>query len=383
MDPDKALQTVVGPDVLTKANPSAEDLLQARADVQSNPHIKDLFRKAKEEGWDREGLVDQVATAMAKIWPYGDPTEAVQYLVDEYNQLEPGIYMTDRRTGKVIAILQEDDIYQPAMVPREGGGMATPLKRIKPELEAAIHLHLHDVDREKNILATLAGKTVVTDLVKDSGDYRLLVASRKGRKHIVASLGQQAPRTLLEAAGGSTGLFLRNFWFHTTEPDLPEWAQVLSGKANARSSLRIQDPTTLNLHHNRIGNLQASLTNGWARDIARQLSLESHKNGPVAEYDFSNGSVIPGTLIIAPPEMFRAIRGRNPLTTIMPVEGSKPVSVTGHLGNLVLPAALEARNFDAFDRWEVFTEVAFSLQYAAGHLHPFTILGVEPEVQVL
>lgn len=375
---NKDLQRV-SPEVLTRSAPQAEDLLQARADVQSNPHIKDLFKRSKEENWDREGTIDKVATAMAKIWPFGDPTEAVSYLVDEFNQLEPGIYLTDRKTGKVIAILQEDDIYQPAMVPREGGGMAKPLRRIKPELEAAIYLHLHDTDRESEILATLTSKVVQTDLVKDNGDFRLLVATRNGRKHVVASLSQQPPKDLLEAAGGATGIFLSKFELeHSDRQDL----ETLTGRAKAKSSLKIQDQTTLNTQFHQIGGIQASLTNSWIRDMARELSLHVHSKQEVRPFQLEGRPNL-GDFLIVPPELVRVVKKLSPKTCVLPVEGAKPISLQGSLGYLSVPEAFLARNFDAFDRWEVYADLEFTLKYDARLAFPFILLGVEPEVQVL
>lgn len=372
----------VNPEVLTKAEPQADDLLQARADVQANPHIRDLFKKAKDENWDRDGLIDQVATAMAKIWPFGDPTEAVSYLVDEFYQLEPGIYLTDSRTGKVVAILQEEDLYQPSMVPREGGGMAKPLRKIKPEIQAAIYLHLHESDREADILKALSGKTPQTDLVKEAGDYRLLAATRSGRKHIVTSLSKQEPKTLLEATGGSVGAFLRKFELVDHEKGPYEFER-LHGTVNSKTSMKVVDQTTMNLQHNQAGNLQASVTHGWVRGVAKALSLAAHARKYVDLEVSTMVESLPGDLIIVPPELVRAVRKLNPKTAILPIEGAKPISITGNLGFWKVPDTLLARNFDAFDRWEVFAELEYTVLYNPSSVYAFNLVGVDPEVQVL
>lgn len=135
----------VAPNILTKANPSSTWLLQARAEVT---HQNILLNKG----------VEATADTLDKLWEGQHPEEAqscAEYLVAEYEQLEEGVHLVDRQTGRVVLTLHDDDIYQPEMVERESGHKVLPLKRIRPDLEAYLYRTLHDAHREQLALNSL------------------------------------------------------------------------------------------------------------------------------------------------------------------------------------------------------------------------------------
>ena len=135
--PGNQLERRIDPPVLTKAQPAAIDLLQARRAINANPALPALFEQAFKEDRDTEWLVEQLAAGLVNeewLGSLNEAREAAQYLVDEYHQLGEGVHLVSSATGKVVTTLTEADVWQPAPVPREGGGMATPMPQLRPDL---------------------------------------------------------------------------------------------------------------------------------------------------------------------------------------------------------------------------------------------------------
>lgn len=370
----------IEPEVRTEATPSAEDLLQARADIQASPALKNLFL----EGLTPAELSRRLSVELAKRWPEGDPQEAAKFLADEYAQIGPeGVFLISTETGRIAAIIREDDIRQPAPVPREGSTeLAQPLPQIRPDLEAAIVTWFHDQGREQKVMEALAARGHQTPLLREMGDPRLLVASRKGRRHIVESLGRQDPQALLEAAGGTSGMFLRLFEF--SEPPPEKTLVRISGTLMSKTVMGVQDILTTNLHHNRPATIRAVLVQGWVREIARRLSLKALEvRGLQGTIDVLTAKSLPGTFWVASPDLVRGLRGVDPRISILPVEGAATLLIEGPLGYLKIPPAFETQNFEAFARWEAHATLSFDLWVDLSKVRAFLVEGVEVEAQVL
>lgn len=388
-DPPKFIEAVgplssqkLNPVIVSTASPSPVELLQARSNVQNDPGLQALFRQFKAEGWPKERLVDFVTTKLHSVWPEGDPSEASQFLVDEYDQLGEGIHLVSTETGRVAVVLSEDDIYDPPPVPREDGSMAQPLARIRPEIESAIVTWSHDQGREAQILKTLAERGHQTALLREMGDPRLLVATRRGRQHIVNSFGRLDPRTLLEAAGGTSAAFLRCFTLVEAAPEDASGV-YLTGKVEARSRMGVQDPTTINLHHNRPAVMAAALVQGWVREIAKVVSGAASSRLVAETLSLDRATRLPSGLWVAPPDFVRPFRRINPNITVLPVEGAAPITIEGKIGYLKVPPEFKAKNFEAFDRWEALTLLDFEMWLDLKAIKAYMVLGFEPQVQVL
>ncbi len=366
----------IEPVVISRANPDRLDLLQARANVQSNEQLRALFK----EGLPAPELASRLAEELAKIWPDGDPAEAARFLADEYEQIgAQGIQLINTETGRIAAIIREEDLYQPAMLPREGGREAQPLMRIRPDLESAIVTWFHDKGREERVLQALAERGHQTELLKEMGDPRLLVATRRGRKHIVEAISKVELKVLLEAAGGTSGEFLRFFQYG----DPPEGHQLthLSGTVTSKSSMGIVDATTTNLHHNRPATLQGALVQGWVREIAKVLALEAREIHGVI--DVTKDRSLPGRFWVASPDMVRPFRTMDGKVSILPVELETAVTVEAPLGYLKVPKAFEMFSRELFDRWETGTVLDFEAWVDLKKVRAYTVLGVDRTAQVL
>jgi hypothetical protein len=386
------LERQIEPVVVSEANPDPRDLLDVRAEVQSTPRIQEVFRKAFDEKWSAERLTDLLTTEIRILrQDDSDPTEAARFLADEFTQIGPaGVHLISTTTGRIAAIIREEDIYQPAPVPREGTSiMAQPLPRIRPDLETAIVTWFHDKGREERILETLAARGHQTALMREMGDPRLLVATKKGRRHIVNSLAKIDPKLLLESAGGRAGTFLRQFTILEGSEDPPDNFVLITGDVSAKSIMGVQDPLTTNLHHNRPAALRAALVGGWIRHLALILSQRVHRSvqGDRPVLDLLDRNLkVPGGFWVAPPDFVRPLVARSPKVEVFPVEGSEPFSfelLQQKMGYLRIPREFGALSQDFFDRWETSAHLHFDMWVDFSRIWAFELHGVDLFTQVL
>lgn len=377
----------VAPEVTTLARPSADYLLQARADVQASDEFKALFAEAREQRHTSEWLADNLAIRLSASWGaehFHDALEAARYLADEFEQLGEGIHLVSTTTGRVLACIDEDDVWYPAPVPRESGGMAQPLPRIRPDLEGFITQWHFETNRERRITALLGERGHQTALLREEGDPRLLTATRAGRKAIVAGLTENDPKELLSQAGGTTGAFLRHFDLMSEDPVDPGPLTALTqAQAISRSTMGIQDPTTHNLHYNRAANLRVLLPQGWVREIARHLSLEARRKfQPEALHlDMLREGVLDAEMWVASPETLREIRQRI-IQPVMPVEGAATMGLQGKVGALVI-GGFQTGSHEMFDRWEVAAPLEYRLWVDWTKVKALKITGVAPYTEVV
>lgn len=385
-----ASERQIEPVVVSEADPLPQDLLDVRAEVQFTPKLQSVFRQALDEKWSADRLADLLTTELMILRQDDtDPSVAARFLADEFTQIGPaGVQLISTSTGRIAAILREEDIYKPAPVPREGSStLAQPLDRIRPDLEAAVVMWFHDKGREENILQALAARGHQTELLKEIGDPRLLVATKKGRRHIVASLAKIEPKALLESAGGRAGTFLRQFTLidGTEEPPHDELV-LIKGEVSAKSIMGVQDPLTTNLNHNRPATLRAALVGGWVRHLARLLSMKVHSTGQVSHLDLSDPGVkIPDGFWVAPPDFVRPLTSRVPKVEVFPVESSEPIAIhisPQKMGIIRIPREFEALSQDFFDRWETSAHLHFEMWVDLSRIQAFTIHGIETFTQV-
>jgi len=358
--------------VSSTATPSAENLLQARADLNRDEDLRQILERFRSEKRSRDWLADVLAIRMAVLWgdsvPFSDVVEVCGYLADEAEQLGEGIYLASPETGKVQAVLSEEDLYQPEMVPREGGGLAQPLKRVRPDLEAAIICHYHEKDREEKILRALRKKLPSTELLVDGFDSRLRIATRAGRSAIVQSVTQMTPKALLEAAGGTTGAFLRYLEVVTDDKDPdPSWQDLGEHIAVARSRMGIQDPTTVNLQYNREAALRGIIPQQWVRGIASWLAEHVCKERapvvPIPVEDLTEEDLASIAFWLLPPDAYPVFERLQPRMQAMPLENIDPVGIFkgARLGRLVVDESFGASSHELFARWETEAHLKYRL----------------------
>lgn len=350
------------PQVISKANPEPPDLLEGRRRVQSDPTLKGIFLKAQESGSTADDLAKELAG-------YLEP-DVAQFLADEYAQLgATGIHLVSTETGRVVLTLTEKDIYQPAPVPRENSTtLATPLPRIRPELESAIVSWVHDKDREQDMLRKLSEKGYQTELLQTLGDPRLLIATTRGRKHITASLARQDPKALLGSVGGTAGAFLNLF---EVVEEAPAGDFTHLGATVASSSVMgVQDPLTTNLQHNRPSVMRGAMVQNWLRLIAAHIAVLRHKQGSITTLTIAEALRLKGALWAAPADAVLPLQPAK--IPVLPIDGPA-VLFQGPLGYLKVPPEFRLGSREIVDRWETRSELDFEVWLNLDNVAPYRI----------
>jgi hypothetical protein len=330
-------------------------------------------------------LADNLTVQLSGVWGIEHFEEAQQvsrYLADEFFQLGEGIQVVSQVTGKVEAILSEGDLYVPEPVFREDGTLAeTPLPRIRPELEANLITWTVERERETQILQALTARATQTDLQREEGDSRLLVATRSGRSSIVQSLTQERPKTLLKGAGGTSAAFLRHF--NIGEDALEPPFKV----ATFRSRMGIQDQKTLNFNYDRAAALRTLVPQGWVRNIAFQLSEEarSQKRAAVIQEEELEANDLEGfPFWVLPPEAIPVVRQFIPKAQVLPVVGSCCIGFPEDIvGEITVSKSFSSESHEIWDRWEVVGNLPYILKVDLCHLRTLIISGIGADAHLV
>ena len=355
--------------VKSQAAPPAELLLTLRALVAHEVGVKEFFLRFGAENKSVEWLRDMVAAPLYawvdNTWEFPQVVEACQYLADEYNQLpSEGFFMVNTETGKVDAVFSESDLIDPGFLPREDGRVGQALRKIRPDKEVALVSYRHDTSHTAHVLQELLRRHPQTQLQREEGDPRFRMASRSGRREIAKDLSEDDPRQLLARAGGTAGAFLAHFPLLDFVDSPPENCVRLKGTAACRSQIGVQDSLTLNIQYNRLGSLRASAAQGWIRSICATFSKWAHDTVgamPLDLEDIRASDLIKSQLWLASPDTLVAFKTISPKTLIAPIEGIRPVGLSGLVGWLEVNPKFSVESLERFQRWEVVASVEYTL----------------------
>lgn len=366
------------PKVSSLAQTNSSNLIAARNAVQRNPEIQRAFGQAAAEKWSGEELADRLALLLGGDIE-GEPDEVYQtalYLSDEYLQMGDSVLLISPETGKAIARVTENDIWQPPDVPREGGGMAKRQPRLDPKLEGFLVQWEFEKGREAAQVAALAARLNQTPMLKEGGDRRLLVASRRGRKHIVDELRDALPDLLPSGCNGASARFLDRLEF-VTDPS-PELDPVIQCVGYARASMPIADMRAVNLRHDHFTSLKAKVATSWAREVAHSLALAAHTKLSVEEWDFDSwpGSESyrkPGYgYWVAEPNTAHAL-----VSEVFPVPGAPTICLRTKAGAVVVdPDSFECDGRERADRWDVLATFKYTLYMDWDRVLAFNLTGI-------
>jgi len=359
-DQDKAL-TVLAPEVRTLARPASGPLLAARGVVQRSGVIQDTFARAKAEGWDAERLAEAIEGPLGGTLS-GTPEDVRQaalYLAAEYLQFGDTLLLVSRETGRAIARITDDDIWQPPMVPRESGGMAKPLPRLRPELEGFLYQYVHDHDREARLTADLVVRTRQTAFLAAEGDRRLFVSTKQGRRAIEHEI-QVRGETVLEGATGIIRDFLSHF-SGVSEGTAPGFASI----AMARTRMEISDLVAVNYRFDHATGQYTNLINEWVREIARGVGIEAHRQnsqGSVRYADLQLEHLLGAAFWVTDPSISAAFC-RIPGVSVLNVPGVRPFGFMGNpVGSLAHePGSLKIEGREMLGHWDIMGRFSYTL----------------------
>ncbi len=261
-------------EVKSKANPAAGILRQVRVVLQQ-PEVAELFKSTP-----MEALPGKLLTHLQKAFTeYGYHTEvlqdAVTYILDEFVQIGDSILLISPHTGRAIARLTEEDIYQPQAVPRDHGGMAVPAKRLRPELEGFLVHYSFERVREQDDLSLISLRVPpTTDLVRDLGDPRLLFTTLNGRREIRHQIAEILPNlldaTYLYPRRLSPATYLLSRFLPPSDQELLR-GPTFSIEVGSRYRTPLVDATARNLHFDVKRVVLDSTVTSWARELATNI----------------------------------------------------------------------------------------------------------------
>jgi hypothetical protein len=360
------------PNVTSLASPKSKQLLGARFEVQRNRALRSIFEKyAGQSGEEAStNLARELLEPLTELQEGSveDLQEVARYLADEYLQIGDKVLLIDRETGKAIATLTEEDIWQPPDVPRESGRMVKPLPRINPKVEALVISWKFEKKREEILLRDLSSRLAQTDEDKALGDRRLLATTRKGRSFIVDELRTALPSLIPTFVSGGLRRFIDLL---SLEGDTTGMTSYLSFQSFARVKLGLQDAKARNLLFNIAGSHRSTIAAQWARDIALTVSSLMHDLKPAVAQ--SSRDKLPSGIWVASPEESMVLRrGMHTGITTIPIEGVPVTRFNGVVGRLdVRNTSLASR--EIHDRWEIVAQLDYDLHLRADLATP-TIL---------
>jgi len=262
-------------------------------------------------------------------------------------------------TGRAIAQVTDEDLWLPPPVLREDGSLATPLPRLKPQLEGFIVQWVFDEAREQRALTALANKTPLSSVQ----DRRLLAVTRSGRKTITEELRALLPTLLPDRCQGLSRDFLAHFEFREAPP--PGLTPLPRCVVFAQSRLGIQDLKTFNLRHDRLTAMSARVAVQWVREIARQLSLFFQcLDEPVVCGELRAEHLQGADFLVASPDEAMVLRHTLPGLPVLPVARAKRIGLKDLVGTIVLPPeSFTCDSRERFDRWDVIAQCEFTVWF--------------------
>jgi hypothetical protein len=354
--------------VVTLGKPDPIPLLAARHVVVKSPELQRLFTRSREENWTSEKLAFEMEEPLQSrlSCDISQVVEVARYLADEYQQLGDKMLLIDRETGKAIARVTDDDLWQPPMVPRESGGLAKPLLRLKPEIEARLILWHHDAAREERLISEITPRLHQTEALRREGDRRLLVITRKGRSNLVVELRERVPDLLTKEAksGGSLGSFLRHFEIRDGDPPADPFVPLGPYTDVARVVKGVQDPKTLNFSYDVLGSLITGVVGQWGRQIAYHLAEGAAKRFDlVIQHYTTMGDTSDIQSWVANPNTTRVLSKRPRVLPTLTVESCpRTLGLKGAVGAIVVDSkAYACLGREIFDRWEVNASFSYTL----------------------
>ena len=350
---DSAL-TRLEPTVRTLARPDATPLLAARALVQRDADLQVAFVKAKAEGWDAQRLADEMQPTLEATLE-GTPEalrEAGLYLADEYLQGGDGIMLVSRDTGKVLARLSEEDIWQPEPIRREDGSLVKPLPRIRPDLEGFLVQWAFDRGREQKAVQALAPWAAGTVAAKQ--------VTREGRKSLTQHIEADAPMLLAQARGGARG-FLEGF--ELVEADVVAGTGLMAlprATAYARTRTPLADLGAFNHRFDVLASQKGVIANAWVGEMARMLAESCPEARRIDMAAFWDGEVAWPPFWVAPANAVDVFRRAG--VQALFIESTRALGMTKRVGVLQIhPGSYRVGSREVFDRWEVGASVDYTL----------------------
>lgn len=277
----------------------AKALLAGRQALANSPELAALFVKAQEDGWALDFLTASLAVRLSAYWGGVDfdlaktvATVLAKEYFDARGAKGGAVTLVDPSTGLAVHRYGPEDVWFPAPVPREGGGLAQPLPRLRPELEGAIVHQASEQARVNQTVNSITEGLVQTEGQRGTGDTRLAILTREGRE----TFGQEFRERLHERAllhpvlnaltqtDFIVPVAQPNNWQRTTVTRGTLFEQLAQGEPDLAVTVEtivrvgVQDLRSINLRYDFREHLVQVTLNAWVQRLCLALATRLRTN---------------------------------------------------------------------------------------------------------
>jgi hypothetical protein len=367
-------------EVVSSANPDSSLLRAIRHLVPTNESIRQVFIEAQEEsdaGGSRQVDRQRLLVVLSDAYPHEGLDQVAEYLADEFEQIGEGILLISPDTGKAVARVTSDSLYQASPVPRESGNMIERGLMIRPEVESFLAYWSFEREHEAGNHSQVIARLNQTDLQREEGDPRTLVLSRNGRRAI-AQMVQDSIGSAFVNPNGPAKYLLEYFPLGGDSFPLSSSCTPIKVVPWSRVRRRIQDQLSVNTKYDAFTSTLASVASSWSRSVLSTL-LEKAASRPLQLEPEDLDDLLDGRsggVWVCEPNLARALMGHG--CRVFPVNGPPNVAVqlTRESGYLEFDDSKVGTNHREFhDRWTVESAAEVTLHVYWDFINTFHVLG--------
>lgn len=367
-------------EVVSSANPDPSLLRSIRYLLQQNEEVRQVFVDAQTEseaGGSRQVDRQRLLGLLSEAYPHEGLDQVAEYLSDEFEQIGEGVLLISPETGKAVARVSTESLYEASPVPRESGNMVERGLRIRPDVEAYLAYWSFENTRERDLRREVIARLNQTELQREEGDPRTLVLSKAGRRTISQQVHDSIAATFQDPRGPAKAL-LEHFPIGKESSSLGDSCVSLKILPWSRVRRRVQDQLSVNPRFDALTATLASVTSSWARSILGALLGEAALR-PLQGAPGSLDDVVQdhfGGVWVCEPNLARALMGRG--CRVFPVNGPSNIAVQllREAGYLEFDASKIGTNHrELHDRWTVESVSEVTLHVYWGAINIFHVLG--------
>jgi hypothetical protein len=345
-------------EVVSSANPDPNLLRSIRLVLPQNDQVRQVFLDAQSERdfgepvrVDRQRLLG----LLHEVYPHDEIQDVVEYLSDEFEQIGDGILLVSSDTGKAIAKISEDSLYEAAPVLRETGNTVERGVMVRPDIEAFLSYWSFENDRERIVRSQALARLNQTELQREDGDRRTRILSRDGRRGIAQDVQDLVGEAFKKSDSGSRYFALLDYF--PVGGSLPEPTTPFKIILWSRVRRKIQDQLTVNPKYDPLTATLAAVTSSWKRSIVSTLLKEATSRElewPVAGLDEALEDHGSGGMWFCEPNLARALLDRGCRVFAAPGPPNLALHMYRQAGYLELDEEkIGTNNREVHDRWTI------------------------------
>jgi hypothetical protein len=367
-------------EVVSSANPDPNLLRSIRLILPQNEQVRQVFLDAQaERDLDAPVRIDRqrLFGLLHEVYPHAEIQDVAEYLADEFEQIGDGILLVSSDTGKAVAKVSEDSLYEAAPVLRESGNTVERGVMIRPDVEAFLIYWSFEQEREKGVRSQSLARLNQTDLQREEGDRRTPILSREGRKSIAQGVQDSVAEAFKKLCNKASTLSLVDYFPVGGSMDEP--CTPLKIILWSRVQRKIQDQLTINPKYDPLTATLSAVTSSWKRSIASTLLKEAtsrETSWPVAGLDAAIDDHGMGGMWFCEPNLARALLDRGCRVFAAPGPPNLALHLFRQSGYLDLDEEkIGTNNREVNDRWTIESAAEVTLHVCWDFIDIVPILG--------